>query len=340
MDTLRKWAIRGGTCTLIAAAVAAGGYGIAEAAAGPSAAGGHPTATLAKVNPAPGRSSAHARRRQLRRVLRRDGYVVGVGTLEGLGHDSVTVATRRFGTRTVGTTSQTTYVEAMTLVPRSDLKAGEKVGLLVKLGTSTTDPAKGATVVSLEIVIPRLSGMVTSISGNKIGLHTAKGANYTLITSPSTSYREFGDNVAAGRVSVGTRVVGFGTPITSTTLAARTVAVVGPLGAGRVTAVHGSIVTVKGPLRGTYELSVDPSAVLRSNNGPATLKSIKVGDLVLAIGKPGASASGKTFDASAVAFGTKPSGRDLLWLAYVLGWPRLGGPHSHAGVQVTTTAAI
>ncbi|HEV8064600.1 MAG TPA: hypothetical protein VGP46_07200, partial [Acidimicrobiales bacterium] len=145
MDSFRRWAVRAGVGTMLAAAVAAGGYGIAEAASGSSRAADQPAVTLVNAPTKAGRGH-DAIRRHLKRALRSHGYVIGSGTLESFTGDSVTVVTKRLGTRTVHTTSRTVYVAAMTPVPRSDLRVGEQVSLLVKLGSAGATAGRGATV--------------------------------------------------------------------------------------------------------------------------------------------------------------------------------------------------
>jgi hypothetical protein len=136
--------------------------------------------------------------------------------------------------------------------------------------------------------------------------------------------------VPASAVSAGEEVVGYGSIATDKTeLDATTVAVVGPIAGGKVTSISGAVISVKSP-QGTLKISTDGSTVFVTSSGTSSIKAVKTGDLVLAIGLR-TSTTGVT--ASAVWFGTSgatgvsPGG---FGLGGALGDLSLGGLGGHS----------
>jgi hypothetical protein len=278
----------------------------------------------------------------------------GGGSITAIAAGSVTVKSS-FRTMTVLTTSQTLYVEAMSTVPRSDLKVGQRVAVTVKpqappagsfpnwqrpnvppTGSSgSVQPATTSavtiakpTAAAIEIVLPQLTGRVASVSSGKIVVEGPSGLQQTLVTSSSTSYRELGTTVSRAAVGTGEVAVGFGSVAADhTDLDATTVAVVGPLAGGKVTGVSGSTITVQSP-RGAVRISTSSSTIFRTNAGSSSLASVKSGDLVLAVGLQ-AGTSG--LSASGLWFGTTSGPSDALRIASGLGQPALGGPGGFGG---------
>lgn len=184
--------------------------------------------------------------------------------------------------------------------------------------------------------MPQLAGRVVSVSTAKIVVEGPGGLRQSLVTSSSTTYRELDTPVALSTVVAGEDVVGFGSVAADhSELNATTVAIVGPVAGGKVTAVAGSTITVESP-RGTIKISTTSSTIFRASSGSSSLASVKTGDLVLAVGlqagKGGFTASGvwsRTAAGSAGSLGAVfgPGG----WPALGLGGPApgFGGWPSH-----------
>jgi hypothetical protein len=296
----------------------------------------------------------------------------GVGSITAITASSVTVKSQQGGTKTILTTSKTVYVEAMSVVPRTDLKVGENIGVLARpvsppagrpgswsapgttpapassgSGSATTSAATASpkptepTAVAIEILVPRLDGRVVSVSSGKVVVEDPSGLQQTIVTTSATTYRELNTTVPASAVTAGENVVGFGTVATDhTQLDASTVAIVGPLVGGRVTGVSGSTITVRAP-RGTVRISTSGSTIFRSNGGASSLAKIKTGDLVIAVGMPsgtsGFAASGIWFGTLSAAGGTGIGG--IGGIGGVSGLGVLGGIGGLGGVSGLGAAA-
>jgi hypothetical protein len=361
MTSARRWAVRGGVGALLAGTIAIGGLAAADAASGSGSS--RAPATLAQTNwtassPSSANRSGAASTWAPGGAWRHGPSAGGLGfdgggTITAIGAGSVTVKSR-FATITVLTTSQTLYVEAMSTVPRSDLKVGQRVAVTVKLqappagsfpnwkpanlppaGSSGSGPSATTSAVTtarptaaaIDIVLPQLTGRVVSVSSDKIVVEGSSGLQQTLVTAGTTSYRELGSTVSVSAVTTGGVVVGFGSVAGDhTELDATTVAVVGPLAGGKVTGVSGSTITVQSP-RGTVRISTSSSTIFRTNAGSSSLASVKSGDLVLAVGEQ-AGTSG--FTASGLWFGTTSGPSDALRIASGLGQAALGGPGGFA----------
>jgi hypothetical protein len=326
MAISKKWAVRTGAGTMLAGAMAVGGFGLAGASTGVSGDLASlvlhsSTAAVTAAKTPSGTPAAKIGRRALRRELRRLGFIGGAGKLTAVTPTSITVETQRFGTRTLPTTAKTVYTEAMSVVSRSALKVGDEVGVLVTRPSSTS--SSGATVVALEVVEPRLGGEVVSLSAGKIVVEGRQGLKQTIDTTSSTTYREVNSTVPASAVMVGEYVAAYGSiSANHETLNASTVGIVGALVAGKVTSVSGSTVTVQTLHRGTMQVATSSSTVFRTNSGSSSLAGVKAGDLILAIGIPNGTSG---FTASGMWFGTKPGPKGILSIAFGLGWPGLGG---------------
>jgi len=243
-----------------------------------------------------------------------------------------------FGTRTILTTSQTVYVEAMSLVGRSALKVGQNVDVSVKpelppagsfpswtrpgapasgsgTGSATTSSTASSepTAEAIEIVVPELAGRVASVSTAEIVVEGPSGLQQTIVTSSSTTYRELGTTVPVSAVTAGETVAGFGSVAADhSKLDASTVVVVGPDAGGRVTGVSGSTITVKSP-RATLRISTGSATIFRTNAGSSSLAAVKSGDFVLAIGLQTGTSG---FTASGIWFGTTSGPSSALRIAF------------------------
>ncbi|MGD0083946.1 MAG: Gfo/Idh/MocA family oxidoreductase [Acidimicrobiales bacterium] len=355
MASARQWAVRGGAGALLAGSMAAGGWGIAQAASGSPGASRAPAtgahASAASSTPSPGSQASGAgspagspgatggswRGHGLPGAFAMLG---GGGSITAITKDSVTVKSPRGGTRTILTTAQTVYIEAMTNVQRSDLKVGQSIGVLVQraassngsfpswsgqggsptAGTSTTS-STSPTASVIDIIVPSLRGKVASVSASNIVVEGPQGLQQTIVTSSSTTYRELGGTAAVSAVAPGEYAVGFGTVATNRKdLDASTVAVVGPLAGGKVTGISGGTISVQSR-QGTLKITTSSSTILRSTTGTASLSEVKVGDYVLAVGLPAGSTG---FGATGLWFGTTPQPGGTSSIGLGLGWQGLG----------------
>ena len=186
------------------------------------------------------------------------------------------------------------------------------------VGGAFPGPWAGASRLS-----PTIAGTVSADSAGKIVVRDEMGFQRTILTSKHTSYVEAGSSVPASAVRIGAEIVGTGAVAADhTDLDATTVQVVGPAVVGKVIGVSGRTIMVStysspagsssAPKATKMSISTSSSTHFRRGGTSSSLRAVKAGDLLLAIGTK---ESGVTFAAAAVIFGSVPSGH----------WP-VGGP--------------
>jgi hypothetical protein len=144
---------------------------------------------------------------------------------------------------------------------------------------------------------------VLSDTGGTIVVADGQGFHRTIDTTGSTTYSEAGATVSSSTVSLGVDVVAYGSIAANhTDLDAATVEVVGPVTAGKVTKVSGTNITVSALQGGgSVTISTTHVTVFRTDGKVSSISSVKVGDLLVAIGTR---ESAHAFAASSVRFGT------------------------------------
>jgi hypothetical protein len=140
------------------------------------------------------------------------------GTVTAVGTESFTITTHQGTTETIDTTTTTTYAETGTLVAPTTVAQGQDVA--VRLDPADTTP----TAVEVTVILDRLSGKVTSITGTSITGTSITGTSITLsgphgstrdvAISPSTTNYD-GKTTATG-VTAGEFVIALGTWDTTT----------------------------------------------------------------------------------------------------------------------------
>jgi len=305
--------VRAAAATVIAGALAAGGYGVASAASSHSATSQSASQALA-VASSPSKSAPSRPRPGGPAGLGlggRFGFGAGFGlggafgqggTVTQVTPTSITVDSLFGSALTVTTDSSTTYSEGGKKVERSAVAVGEQV-VFRPAGRPSTSSTSGSQLVTLvEIVLPHVSGKVVSVNGSQLVVSQQDGLNVTVNTSTSTTYDEVGQSVPASEVQVGTVVSVTGTLSSGhDQIDATTVEIVLPSVAGRVTGVSGTTITITS-FDGTVEtVTTDSSTVFRDQSGTTTIASVAKGDLVEASGTPGA---GDTFAAVTVYVGS------------------------------------
>lgn len=324
----RRGAITTGAVAVLAAGLGLTGYVVARAASGSpgtpaaatasSASKGSGSGSAPRGNWQPGSGPGKGFGKGFGGMRRPGGFGFAgggaSGTVDHVGASSFTLKSHSGATLTIDTTSKTTYYEALSKVSASALQAGENVVVLFKSpagassGSTTASSASSPrTAAQVEIVLPSLSGEVLSDSGGTIVVADQQGFHRTIITSGATRYDEGGSNVSAGSVADGTDIVAYGAIASDRTdLDATVVEIVGPNVAGTVTKISGSTITLT-PLRGGAAETVTTSSttVFRTKGATSSLKALKRGDVLVAIGVRTSSTS---FAASVVQFGAAGSG--------------------------------
>jgi uncharacterized membrane protein YgcG len=129
------------------------------------------------------------------------------GKVTAVGANSFTITNAK-GTETIDTTTATAFHELGSPVNPTGVADGQDV--VVALSQDDTTP----TAVSVTILLNRVSGKVTSVSGSTITL-AAPGGSREVIVSPSTAY--YSGKTTVSGVTDGEWVTAFGTRDSSTT---------------------------------------------------------------------------------------------------------------------------
>lgn len=135
------------------------------------------------------------------------------GVVATLGVNSFTVTTHKGATKTIDTTSTTSFAEIGTTVAPTGVSVGQDV--VVALDPCDATP----TAVHVTVILDRVSGNVLNVNSTSITLGGPKGTTRDAVISSSTLY--FSGKTAATGVTVGEFVTAFGTkdtrrPLTST----------------------------------------------------------------------------------------------------------------------------
>jgi hypothetical protein len=130
------------------------------------------------------------------------------GEVTSVGVNSFTITAANGSTRTIDTTSSTTYDETGTPVAPTGLQNGELVRVDLESAAATPTASR------VTVVLNRVSGKVTALSGSTVTLAGRPGTSRQFIVSPDTKYYE-GSTSASG-VTVGERVSAFGAPDATT----------------------------------------------------------------------------------------------------------------------------
>jgi hypothetical protein len=235
------------------------------------------------------------------------GLLDGRGGLRGFGQITITaingsnlsLKTDDGWTRTIAVTSATTITKGGQTIALADLKVGDAIRF------GQTRNADGSfTVNRITVVVPRVAGTVTAVTGNGFTLSKRDGTTWTVTVSNSTTYTVGALNRKAGTkadVKVGSEVAVQGTQGTGNTLSAITVHVRAPTVAGQVTAKSGNTITVRRGDGTTATIHVSSSTTYRVRGATnASLANITVGMGILA---EGTQRSDGSLDASSVAAG-------------------------------------
>jgi hypothetical protein len=120
---------------------------------------------------------------------------------------------------TVNTSPATTYEEEGQSAPASDLKPGTYVSAT---GTLSADHDQ-IDAITIEIVLPSLTGRVTAVAGTTISITLYDGTTESVTTGSSTAFRDQAGKTTIASVAKGDFVVVSGEPGSANTFSAVTV---------------------------------------------------------------------------------------------------------------------
>jgi hypothetical protein len=196
--------------------------------------------------------------------------------------NTITATGRRSQAVTVQVSATTTYTQAGASASLADIHPGSIIAVRGSIaGTSATT----ITATRVAILLPRVAGVVTNVSGTTLTLTGFNGASHTVSVTGQTRYQKAGASAALSDVTTGTAIVAEGTLDSSGTLTAVRVLIRVPRIGGEVTAVNGSSYTVTARFGTTYTVNATSSTTYVNRDGTATSASaVKVGTYIAAEG--------------------------------------------------------
>lgn len=212
---------------------------------------------------------------------------------------SLTLKTDDGWTRTITVADTTKIDRDGTAITLADLKVGDHIRF------RETRQDDGTFVIDrIEVVVPRIGGVVTGVSADSFTIKGRAGITTTVTTSASTVYRLGGGSGSRADLTVGSSVVVSGTPGSGPSFSATDVTIVPPTAFGTVTAKTGSTLTLK-RLNGTtitVDISTDTKIHVRGKDA-GTLADVAVGDRVVAVGPQGSDGTIRATDVYAGKLG-------------------------------------
>ena len=160
-------------------------------------------------------------------------------TVTAINGSNVTLATEDGWTRTIGITSATTITKAGETITADQLTVGDTVRFRQTRGSDGS-----FTVTAIEVVLPRVAGVVTAVTADSITIVARDGTSRTITTNGSTTYRLGGAAASRSDVTVGSMILATGTAGSGTDFTAATITIRAPRVAGTVTAKTATTITI------------------------------------------------------------------------------------------------
>jgi hypothetical protein len=130
------------------------------------------------------------------------------GTVTAVTADSITVTVRDGTSRTITTTSSTTYRLGSADASRSDVVVGSTI-----LATGSAGIGNAFTATTVMIKAPRVAGTVTAVGASTITIQKRDGSSLTINVDADTTIAVAGADAAKiGDVKVGMRLIAAGRP--------------------------------------------------------------------------------------------------------------------------------
>jgi len=164
--------------------------------------------------------------------MRGDGAKLGFGgiTITAISGSSISLETKDGWTRTISVDSGTTFTKSGASIALADLAVGDQVRFQQTLESDGT-----YSIDSIAVVLPKVGGTVTAISGSTITVNQPDGTSATVNVTAGTTYEVAGaSGKALSDVTVGMILVAEGPTNSDGSLTATAVRAVDPAGlAGR-----------------------------------------------------------------------------------------------------------
>jgi hypothetical protein len=160
------------------------------------------------------------------------------GQVTSVSGNTINLTGRRAGAVAVTVGATTVYTEAQQAASLADVHTGL---LIMACGTGSSTNVQATKIY---IVLPRIGGVVTNVSGSTLTLTSLDGATRTVTVSNATTYDKAGHSASLGDITNGTAIAAQGSVGSDGVLSAVRVDIQTPRVAGQVTGVNGSTITL------------------------------------------------------------------------------------------------
>jgi len=157
------------------------------------------------------------------------------GQVTSVSGNTINLTGRRAGAVAVTVGATTVYTEAQQAASLADVHTGL---LIMACGTGSSTNVQATKIY---IVLPRIGGVVTNVSGSTLTLTSLDGATRTVTVSNATTYDKAGHSASLGDITNGTAIAAQGSVGSDGVLSAD---IQTPRVAGQVMGVNGSTITL------------------------------------------------------------------------------------------------
>ena len=274
--------------TVVAAGLLAGGVTLSNSGIGQVGAASIATHTLTAANTGGAQPAAFARQHGTGngkggfRGMARQGRGLTVTKVDTAAN-TITATGRGGQAVTITVSATTTYSRAGAAIGLGDIHPTDQIAVQ---GTRTAAGAISATTI--EIVLPRVAGVITAASNGTLTVAGFNGASQTVVTNATTTYERAGKTVDASAAATGASIVATGTRSADGSFTALQVTIQEPRVGGQVTTINSDgsfVVKAYGPNAGTKTITATAATSYTKPDGSAaTAADIKQGSFIMAEG--------------------------------------------------------
>ncbi len=212
------------------------------------------------------------------RGLRLGGGNVAI-TITAINGNSLSLKTSDGWTRTIDATGAT-ITKAGQTISLSSLKVGDEITF-----REARQNDGSYKITTIEVVVPTVTGTVSSVAASSVTITLAGGSTQTLATTSSTTYTQGGATAQRSALVAGVRIQAQGTVDSSGNFTATSITIAPSVVSGTVAAKTATTITVTTSAGKTVTVNVTSSTAysVRGVSG-ATLANVAVGDRIAAEG--------------------------------------------------------
>jgi len=270
--------------TVVAAGLLTGGVTLSNSGIGQVGAASITTRTVAVTSGTDAQPAAFARQHGKGgfRGMARQGRALTVTKVDTAAN-TITATGRGGQAVTITVSASTTYSRGGAAIGLGDIHPTDQIAMQ---GTRTA--AGAITATKIEIVLPRVAGVITAASNGTLTLTGFNGATQIVNVNAQTTYERAGKKVDASAAATGAAIVAQGTRNADGSLTALQVSIQEPRIGGQVTTVNSDgsfVVAAHDPSGGTKTITTSAATSYAKPDGStATAADIKQGSFIMAEG--------------------------------------------------------